>query len=440
MPLPLITCLPNKAIPSGTAWNFDLPAASYPVAVVATTVNMAGHCDGAFDATRTWAATDPCGNSVQCSQTVTVLGTNAPALNCSTNKTVQLGTAWNFDVPTVADNVITNLTLTVLGTATNTIGSCGNSYEAIRTWLATDACGNSSSCSQTVTVMSTTQPSVSIISPTNGSVFVVPADVTLLADAQDLGSAIGQVEFFSGTNNLGQVTNGPPYFIVVTNLAPGTYDLTATAGNVCGNTATSAPVSMLVIERPPVTIVSSMNYNPQTDFIEQTVRVTNPTYSTYEAVRVYVSNLTNSPAITVHNASGSSNGVPYVESHAQVLPGTYVDLQIEYYSPSRIAPNPTLRGQLVSLSGSAGAAVIGACQHINRGLFLPNKTFLVEFASTSNRLYYVQYTTDFISWQTSQPALVGSGTWIQWIDNGQPKTDSTPAAQSRRFYQLLLLP
>ena len=209
----------------------------------------------------------------------------------------------------------------------------------------------------------------------------------------------------------------------------------------CGNLATSALVSVTVTDRPPLSIVSAMQYNPQTDFFEETVRVTNPTYSLYDAVRVYVENLTNSPTITVHNASGASNGVPYVDSHAKVLPGTYVDLKIEYYSPLRITPNPILHPELVPPGDTSGAAVIGIGQHINRGLFLPDKTtFMVEFASVSNRLYYVQYSSDLKTWKTSEPALTGSGTWIQWLDNGEPKTESAPATQSRRFYKVLLLP
>jgi hypothetical protein len=291
-----------------------------------------------------------------------------------------------------------------------------------------------------VSVVDTTSPSVSIINPTNNSLFIAPASLALLADAQDAGGNITKVEFFSPTNTLGQATSGAPYFIVLTNVAAGSYTLAAIATDACGNRGTSAPISITVIDRPPLSIVSAMQYNPQTDFVEQTVRVTNPTYSTYNAVCVYVSNLTNSPAITVHNASGSTNGMPYVESHTQVLPGTYVDLRIEYYSPLRIFPNAVLRPELVAPSTASGAAVLGIGQHINRGLLLPNKTFLVEFASLSNRLYYVQYTSDINTWQTSQPALIGSGTWIQWLDNGQPKTDSAPASQNRRFYRVLLLP
>src|SRR2546428_9742611 len=82
-----------------------------------------------------------------------VADTTPPVINCSgsPNKTVQQGTPWSFDLPTATDNSGSN-TITVMSTATNTAGHCGTTFDATRTWQATDACGNSSTCSQTVTV------------------------------------------------------------------------------------------------------------------------------------------------------------------------------------------------------------------------------------------------------------------------------------------------
>jgi len=37
------------------------------------------------------------------------------------------------------------------------------------------------------------------------------------------------------------------------------------------------------------------------------------------------------------------------------------------------------------------------------------------------------------------PAVTGTGTRQQWIDNGPPKTDSLPPASAMRFYRLLLV-
>ena len=39
-------------------------------------------------------------------------------------------------------------------------GSCADNYVLTRTWIATDNCGNSSDCKQTITVTNTTGPEI----------------------------------------------------------------------------------------------------------------------------------------------------------------------------------------------------------------------------------------------------------------------------------------
>jgi len=168
------------------------------------------------------------------------------------------------------------------------------------------------------------------------------------------------------------------------------------------------------------------------------VRVSNPVGSTLGAIRVYISNLTN--GTIVWNASGTNNGLPYVESHAAIAPGSYVDFVIEYYVPSRITPNPVLSAVLVSPSDPAIYAAAGAIQHIDRGLMLLDRTFLVEFLTAANRTYYIQYSSDLRQWRSVRPGIIGTGTRIQWIDNGEPKTESAPAVTPIRFYRVILVP
>jgi hypothetical protein len=73
-------------------------------------------------------------------------------------------------------------------------------------------------------------------------------------------------------------------------------------------------------------------------------------------------------------------------------------------------------------------------------MLLANRTFLLEFLSLSNRVYQVQYSSNLVHWRAARPHLQGNGNWLQWIDNGQPKTDSLPATQASRFYRVILRP
>src|ERR1041385_1494513 len=115
----------------------------------------ATNCTGKASILRTWTATDGCGNSASCLQTISFKDTTAPIITCASNKTVQCGTAWDFDAPTATDNC-GGASISVSGTVTNT--QPGNSFTVTRCWLATDQCGNTNGCCQTVTVITECAP------------------------------------------------------------------------------------------------------------------------------------------------------------------------------------------------------------------------------------------------------------------------------------------
>jgi hypothetical protein len=380
-----------------------------------------------------------CGNAVTNSATLTVnASTVAMPLTSLTNN---LGTSVTF---ATAASGTSSLTYVWKKNGTNVTGATTASLTLTNLTYADDATysvevsGTCNTAVQAATLTINHPPTVSILSPTNGAVFISPADFTVLADAEDVDGTVTNVEFFLwATNLLGQVTNAP-YFVVLTNVPTGTYTFTAVATDNLGASGTSAPVSISVITQPPLSVVSSIGFNPRTGYYEQTVRVTNPTYSTYNAVRVCVCGLTTSQHLS--NASGFTNGVPYAESSAAIPPGTYVDLLLEYYVTDSSVPNPLLVPQLVAAPSVSWGALLGTLQHINRGLMLVNRTFMVEFTSNSNRLYAVEYSSNLQNWNTAQPLITGNGTWVQWLDNGQPTTVSSPAATTMRFYRVILLP
>jgi uncharacterized repeat protein (TIGR03803 family) len=154
---PVITCAPNKTVECGTAWTFDSPAATDDCCTNVTISIVNTVAEGACPqfVTRYWRATDCCGNSSTCGQTVTVVDTTPPALLGAPDKSVECGSVWDFDPPTASDTCSgTNVTITVLSTVTN--GSCPTIVT--RTWHAADPCGNQSNSKQTVTIVDTTPP------------------------------------------------------------------------------------------------------------------------------------------------------------------------------------------------------------------------------------------------------------------------------------------
>jgi glucose/arabinose dehydrogenase/plastocyanin len=101
----------------------------------------------------------------------------------------------------------------------------------------------------TVTVTGgNTAPTVTITSPTNGTIFNSPTNIDVTATAEDTGGSITRVEFFNGSTSLGVDTGSP--FSVSANFGVGTHLLTAVATDNVNTRSTSAPVSITVRSAP----------------------------------------------------------------------------------------------------------------------------------------------------------------------------------------------
>jgi O-glycosyl hydrolase len=87
--------------------------------------------------------------------------------------------------------------------------------------------------------------SVQITNPVNGAQFNGPANIPIQAAASTVAGSINQVEFFSGTNDLGG-SRSPPYGITWSNVPPGQYMVTAQARNSFGGVAVSSGVQVSV--------------------------------------------------------------------------------------------------------------------------------------------------------------------------------------------------
>ncbi len=76
---------------------------------------------------------------------------------------------------------------------------------------------------------------------------------------------------------------------------------------------------------------------------------------------------------------------------------------------------------------------------IDRAIWLADGSFMIEFSAVPGQVYYIQYGDDMRTWKTVTPGGTSSANRIQWIDNGQPKTESFPSKQSARFYRVIIV-
>jgi len=102
-------------------------------------------------------------------------------------------------------------------------------------------------------------PAVTLTAPANNAVFPAPAaSITLTASASDSDGTVAKVDFFQGATLLGTDTTSP-YSFTWTNVASGSYTLTARATDNNGVATTSAAVSIKVDTVPSVSISSPAN-------------------------------------------------------------------------------------------------------------------------------------------------------------------------------------
>jgi hypothetical protein len=110
--------------------------------------SFAAACGNTGVITRTWTATDDCGNSASCVQIITIVDTTPPVLKAELDGLTPLcNEAIMWDTPVFND--CSDITLT--SSDFSDLNVCGNGT-ITRTWTATDDCGNSASTTQVATI------------------------------------------------------------------------------------------------------------------------------------------------------------------------------------------------------------------------------------------------------------------------------------------------
>ncbi|MBK9984535.1 MAG: HYR domain-containing protein [Saprospiraceae bacterium] len=186
---PLITCPPNVTIqcsastlPANTGTATATDNCAFLNTITFSDVTVAGSCPQAFTITRTWTASDGCGNVSTCSQIIQVVDTVVPVITCPQNITIECNSSTLPPITgtaTATDNcdgapIITFTDVTVAG------GGCPLGFSISRTWRATDHCGNSSTCIQLVSINDLVAPAITC-----------PPNITIQCNASTLPANTG---------------------------------------------------------------------------------------------------------------------------------------------------------------------------------------------------------------------------------------------------------
>ena len=196
-------------------------------------------------------------------------------------------------------------------------------------------------------------PSVSIITPTNGSTFIAPVNFAITADASDDGP-ISIVEFYADQTFLGFATNAP-YSINVSGLPEGTYALTAKAIDGSGLSTVSAPVTITVVDPNPPALVGA-NATTNKVAVVFTKSVVQPSATT-------IGNYGISPSITILSAQyGASSNIVELAT-GPLTPGVIYTLTVNNVrdrANNVIAANSQIEFEVVGFTSQDVGAPITA--------------------------------------------------------------------------------
>lgn len=122
-------------------------------------------CSGEAAFTRTYTATDACGNQSSVSQNISFNDTIAPTFTAPADVTVECGSdlsdlSITGDVMDAADVCSASIEVTYSDAVSTSEGSCLADNVITRTWTVTDGCGNTASADQIITLEDTTAPAV----------------------------------------------------------------------------------------------------------------------------------------------------------------------------------------------------------------------------------------------------------------------------------------
>src|SRR5438874_2380686 len=200
----------------------------------------------------TVTATDAAGNSATCMTSFTVTDNTAPTVICPAPTSASAGTNCLAAVPDVSGGVTvsdgcsaTNAITVTQNPAAGTLVGLG---PHVITVTATDAAGNSATCTTTFTVSDDTAPTVICPAPTSAS-----AGTNCLAAVPDVLGGVSASDSCSGTNGI-TLSQSPAAGTLV---GLGTHVITVTASDAATNSATCTTTFTVTDDTAPTVSCSA---------------------------------------------------------------------------------------------------------------------------------------------------------------------------------------
>ena len=224
---------------------------------------------------------------------------------------------------------------TLLGEATNapygfTWSSVAAGIYSLTAQAVYDSGSTIASTAALVAVTIQVPPAIALTAPANNSAFTAPATIGLAANVTANGHAISKVQFYNGTNLLGEAPT-VPYVFTWNSVAAGTYSLSAQAVYDSGSIVASTAANVMVTNLPPPTIALTSPANNAAFTAPATISLTANVTANGRSIS----------KVQFYNGAtllGEGAIVPYVFTWNSVAAGTYsLSAQAVYDSGSIVA-------------------------------------------------------------------------------------------------------
>jgi gliding motility-associated-like protein len=232
---PTVTCPANQTATANASCQFvmsdytSLVTTSDNCSVVTVTQSPASGTTVSGTQTVTMTGTDASGNTATCTFQVTVIDNTPPTITCPAAQTGNVNASCQFSIPDYTGLATSTDNCTAVPTITQSpvVGALVGVGTTVVTLTATDANGNSSTCTFNVVVTDITAPTVTC-----------PAAQTLNLDASCAGTLSNYIPLVTATDNCGiaTVTQSPVSGTAVSGV--GTTVITITATDINGNVST----------------------------------------------------------------------------------------------------------------------------------------------------------------------------------------------------------
>lgn len=362
------TVLQTSGLPSGSAF----PVGTTPV---------------------TFTVSDAAGNSSSCSFDVIVTDDESPVINCMPPLTVNTDSGLctavvNFSLPSATDNCSGVTVTQISGPVSGSTLPIGLTYVG---FMATDAAGNTSTCTMDITVADGEGPTVTC---SNNITTCEGATTLITANAQDACSGVSTLTYTLSGATTG---SGPASDFVVFNT--GTTTVTYTATDSAGNSSSCS--FMVTANANPAVTVSAGSNTPCVTDAPVTLTGT-PAGGTWSGTAV--SGSTFNPA-TAGNGSyvltylyADGNGCQAFDSLTIVVDPCTGTEEHNSLPAMQIAPNPSSGNLTVSLGRNYADVMITLTtvngQTVRRDNYNNTTTATVDLTAVASGIYFLTVQAD----------------------------------------------